>query len=130
MSGLTAYQFFMANAGYSYDLKTETPLQGRQRCAKYLAYCEARARDAGACFAWEVDLYGGSSADWIAANRDGGKNRNPWRVWTCTAYDASGNVFASLCGIDFGRDGTPHGSAYRRVVEAELACELPLTDEE
>ena len=126
---MSAYHFFLANAGYSYDPKTETPLQGRQRCAKTLAHAEKRARERGCSFHWEID--GDiTSAEWIAPDQDGGRRRDPWDTWACVARDDTGAVFASLCGIDFGRDGTPWGSTYRRVVEAELACELPLEDDE
>lgn len=126
---MSPYHFFLANAGYNYDPKTETPLQGRIRCARDLAYHEKRAHDAGATFQWEIDD-DASSADWIADDEDGGKNCDPWQVWACVARDAKGAVFASLYGIDFGRDGTPWSSPYRRVVEAELACELPLGDDD
>lgn len=34
----TPYEFFLAQAGYSYDAKTETPMAGKRRCAKLLAY--------------------------------------------------------------------------------------------
>lgn len=125
---MTAYHFFMANAGYSYDPKNETPMQGRIRCAKALAYAEKRARDAGASFEWSTDP-DGSSADWIADDQDGGRDNNPWHVWSCVARDGAGKVFASLGSIDFGRDGEPWGDSYRRVVEAELACELPMDEE-
>jgi hypothetical protein len=39
------------------------------------------------------------------------------------AYDVDGNVINSLGGVDFGLDGTPHASHYRRVVEAEIALD-------
>lgn len=122
----TAYHFFMAQAGYSYDPKTETPMQGRIRCAKSLAYNEQRARNAGASFDWSVDP-DITSADWVEAHQDGASD--PWQTWQCVARDAQGKVFASLHGIDFGRDGDPWSNPYRRVVEAELACELPMDEE-
>ncbi len=106
---LTPYHFFLKWAGYSYDPKTETPFQGRQKCAKQLAQAERYARDRGATFTWTRDYHG-------LPNR---------RKWGCIARDCTGNVFASLWGIDFKGKGTPwDGDPYRRVVEAELACEL------
>jgi len=114
---LTPYHFFLANAGYSYDPLTQTPMQGRIACAQALAAAEKRARDAGCSFAWNVDAYSDSS-DWS-------DEEPPYAQWTCLARDADGEVFASLGGIDFGRDNEPWDSSYRRVVEAELACELP-----
>jgi hypothetical protein len=125
---MTPYHFFLANAGYSYDPKTETPMQGRIRCAQDLAYAEKHAREAGASFEWSHDV-DSTSADWIAPHNDGGRLRDPWYAWVCLARGADGKVFASLGGIDFGRDGSPWGDPYRRVVEAELACELPLGEE-
>jgi hypothetical protein len=124
----SAYHFFLSHAGYSYDPKTETPLQGRQRCARDLAYHEKRARDANCMFRWEIDRET-TSADWIADDMDGGRNCDPWPTWSCVAYDAQGKVFASLGGVDFGRDGDPFGKPYRRVIEAELACELPIEED-
>lgn len=118
----TAEQFFYREAGYSYDPKKETKAQGRRRCARILADAERRASEAGISFQWEIDM-GASSADWIADDEDGGRNKDPWAVWECVARDGSGKVIASLCGIDFGRDGEPWGDPYRRVVEAELALE-------
>ncbi len=110
-----AEKFFFDHAGYSYDPVTETPEQGRIRCARNLAAAEALAREAGVSFAWEVDQDIDSS--------DFDDSTDPWALWTCVAYDCTGAVAASLGGVDFGRDGTPHGDDYRRVVEAELADE-------
>lgn len=124
----TAYHFFYAHAGYSWNPKTETPAQGRARCAKASAYAERCARDAGVVFGWNLDP-DITSADWVPDGHDGGRDCNPWPTWRCVGYTADGTVFASLSGVDFGRDGSPWGSPYRRVVEAELACELPWVEE-
>lgn len=110
------YNFFLANAGYSYDPKTETPMQGRARCAARLAAAEVRAQKLDVAFHWALD--GMTSAEWTS-------QRPVWNTWECVGRTRTGGVFASLCGIDFGRDGEPWSSSYRRVVEAELACELP-----
>lgn len=114
------YHFFLAHAGYSYDPKTQTPLEGRRETAKQLAYAEKRAREQGCSFEWSIDP-DGTSADFS-------DDPNPWAVWQCVARDSEGHAFASLGGIDFGRDRDPWMDAYRRVVEAELACELPVDD--
>lgn len=117
----SAYHFFLSHAGYAYDPKTQTPLQGRRECAKNLAYHEKRARDAGCSFVWEVDPEINSS--------DFSDDPNPWQLWQVVARDAEGHVFASLGGVDFGRDRDPWMDPYRRVVEAELACELPYAED-
>ena len=112
-----AAAFFYKHAGYSYTPGRETKEQGRRRCARALAAAELAARDAGASFDWDHDP-DCTSADFSDADP-------PWRLWECIARDANGNIFASLGGIDFGRDGTPWSDPYRRVVEAELALEMP-----
>lgn len=111
-------QFFFRHAGYSYDPATETPEQGRARCARCamdLAAAEAFGRAAGLSFDWSVDPYVDSS-DWS-------DDPEPWAQWQCLCYDAAGNVCQSLHAVDFGRDGSPWSDPYRRVVEAELAAE-------
>lgn len=118
----SAYHFFLASAGYSYNPKTETPMQGRIRCAQMLAHHERRAREAGCSFEWTIDP-DSTSADWT-------DDDSPWQAWQCVARDSEGAIFASLHGIDFGHDGEPWGDPYRRVVEAELAGELPLGADE
>ena len=113
----TAYHFFLANAGYSYDPKTQTPMQGRRECARKLADAERGARDAGYSFHWGEDPHADSS-DF--------SNRKPaYRLWCVDMFNPEGITVASLGGIDFGRDGSPWSDPYRRVVEAELACEIP-----
>jgi len=111
----TAYHFFLSHAGYSYDPKTETKLQGRIRCAQALAAAEKQAKAADCTFEWQVDADCDSS--------DFSDEVPPWSLWGCIARDADGQIFASLWGIDFGRDGMPVGDPYSRVVEAELATE-------
>lgn len=113
----TPFAFFLTHAGYSYNPQTETPMQGRRRCARALAWAEMRARDVGASFEWSIDPDVDSS-EWS-------DEEPPYAQWQCIARDASGVVFASLHGIDFGRGKEPWGDPYRRVVEAELASELP-----
>jgi len=118
----TGYHFFLKWAGWSYDPKKETKIQGRQRCARELAHAERKAYDKGLTFHWAIDV-GYLSSEWIDDDEDGGKNHDPWLTWFCVAKNKRGTVVASLSGIDFGRDGEPWGDPYRRVVEAELASE-------
>ena len=117
-----SYLFFFDHAGFSYDPLTETAEQGQARCAEQLADAEEQARDAGCSFEWSIDP-GTTSADWIDDRKNGGKRRNPWATWQCLMRDADGAVVQALGGIDFGRDGSPWGDPYRRVIEAELALE-------
>lgn len=110
----TAEQFFFDNAGYCYDPKTETPEQGKIRCAESMARAEQAARNAGFSFQWcEDDL---DSSEWC-------DERPAWKQYACICYGPDGEIMASLSGVDFGRDGTPQNNYYRRVVEAELASE-------
>lgn len=111
---LTAYQFFKKHAGYSYDPRTETVEQGRQRCARALADAEARASERGYSFDWRLDDIDSSSFT---------DEKPSWALWQCAMFDESGECAAILGGIDFGRDGDPWGDTYRRVVHAELALE-------
>ena len=112
---MNAYQFFLKHAGYSHDPKTETTMQGRVRCARALAKAERAARDGGFSCRWSVDEMS-TSADW--------SDEEPaYEQWQCGMYNESGRIVNSLHGIDFGRDGSPWSSDYRRVVEAELALD-------
>ncbi len=110
---MAAYHFMLENAGYSHA-PNEPKIVGRRRCAKMLAKAEREALQAGIAFHWEIDRDCDSS-DF--------SDEDPWQLWSCVAYNSDGLCVASLCGIDFGRDGSPWGNSYRRVVEAELALE-------
>lgn len=110
----SARAFFYEHAGYSVK-PGETREQGRNRSARELAKAELLGRDAGMSFAWDIDENCNSS--------DFSHEVPAWELWTCTAYNGQGEVCASLCGIDFDRDGKPWGNSYCRVVEAELASE-------
>jgi hypothetical protein len=48
-------QFFFDNAGWSHDPLTESPREGRARCARELAAAEEWARDNGYTVEWEGD---------------------------------------------------------------------------
>lgn len=118
---MNAYQFFLKHAGYSYDPKAETVMQGRIRCARALAKDEREARNGGFTYAWSIDEIS-TSAEFD--NDDfNGSNSDPWQLWQCVMLNEEGRIVNSLHGIDFGRDGSPYGDSYRRVVEAELAGE-------
>lgn len=106
-------QFFFDNAGYSYDPKTETQDQGRERFAKQYAAAEAWARDNGYSFNWEIDP-GIDSSDFS-------NERPAWQLYQVTMFNSDGEVVDSMGGVDFGRDGTPWGDNYRRVCEAEMS---------
>jgi len=109
----TLIQFFYDHSGWSYDPKTETSDEGHRKCAELLACAASRAINDGVYFDWCIDPYTDSS--------DFSDDDNPWSLWICRMYDNDGKIIDSLCGIDFGRDGLPHGDPYHRVVEAELA---------
>ena len=97
-----AFQFFHANAGYIVGRAAE--------CALSLARAEQEASSRGWDYEWKYDELG--LQEWYC---EGGYV--PEEVLGCILRDEKGNVLASLWGI-----GDPDRN-YRRVVEAELACE-------
>lgn len=106
------YLFFLKSAGFSYDPKTETPSKGRVRGARALAAAEKRASEEGCSFEWSQDT-----------NRELTDAGEEYPLWHCLMRDAAGKPVGSLGGVDFGADGAPWGDPYRRVIEAEMACE-------
>lgn len=108
-------KFFHENAGYSWNPETETREQGKIRCAKELAKAETEAAQTGIDFAWQVDPDCTSS--------EFSDEEPAWELWICQAIGESGDVLASLGGIDFGPDEGPIRNPYARVVRAELAME-------
>ena len=98
---MTPAEFFFANAGYSYNPETETPEQGRAKCAQRLAAAEAEADRRG----WWVE--------WIDDGEEDGAPR-----WCALLRDSGSAVLGSLGGIDI-CDGP-----YARVVAAELAADV------
>lgn len=111
---MTAYKFFLAHAGVSYNPATETEEQGRRRCARELAKAEAHARKVGWCYRWiPCDTTSKEFTD----------ERPFYPLWRCVMTTRSGDYITSLCGVDFGRGKGPDGADYARVVEAELALE-------
>jgi len=89
-------QFFYDNAGYSFNPATETPEQGKRRCAAELAKAEQDALNEGWRCRWGRDDDGEYCEMWTSGG-----------TW----------LLESLSGIE---DPTPE---YRRVVEAELALQ-------
>jgi hypothetical protein len=106
---MTAYQFFLKNAGYSVA-QGETQTQGRQRSARELANAENWARKHGVTFHWEPDT-DADPFDWDGEGPIGETAEG------CVARCASGGVLESLWGI------WDASAEYRRVIEAELASE-------
>jgi len=109
-----AVAFFKKNAGYSYDPKTETPEQGRNRCALSLARAERWADKTEVEFHWRTD---------DISNRDFTEDGPEYFLWVCVANNRSGEVIGSLGGVDFGENGQPDGKGYSRVIAAEIALE-------
>ena len=107
--------FYREHGGWSYDPRTETAEQGKQRSAYTLAYAESWAKDRGVTFEWSVDPEIDSS--------DFDTDPEPWALYDCIAYDGAGNVIGSLGGVDFGRDGVPDSAPYAKVVQAELVAD-------
>lgn len=95
-----AEQFFFTHAGYSYDPCSETPEQGRTRCAQRLAAAEAEADRRGWWVEW-IDDDGEEDGRWCALLRDSGSA-----------------VLGSLGGLDV------CAGPYARVVAAELAADV------
>jgi len=110
------YQFFYDYAGFNYDPKTETPEEGRRRCAFNLAEAEEKARndERRVYFQWDID------PDIDSSDFD---DENPVReLYICKMY-VNGHLGSCLGGIDLDPNN-PFVDPYLRVVEAELALEL------
>jgi hypothetical protein len=109
-----AFYFFLKNAGYSYDPKTETPKQGRARCARELAKAERDARALGYSFEWVDDECIGCDCDNPECECSSGE---PHESLCCIIRDENGRVAGSLGSI------CKPSREYARVVEAEVASE-------
>lgn len=107
-------QFFFDNASFSYDPKTETQEQGRERCAKLLARAEQFALENDFSYEWMQDEI---------TSEDHSDDEPFYPLWVCVMRDSEGNIIDSLSAIDFGEGGEPWGNNYRRIVEAELALD-------
>ena len=110
-------QFFYEHAGYSYDPKTETKEQGRRRSARALARAEQLGRELDFCYAWERD---------DLTNEEFSGEKPYYYLWRCRVHKFRNpeETLASVCGVDFGRDGYPWNDPYSEVVEADLALEI------
>lgn len=125
---LTAYQFFLEHAGYSYDPQTETAIQGRRRCARNLAFAEAWARAEGLVYEWQDDPDCTENdfdfpEDKAHVREHGAVGCILYRP--CPEHGADCKhavVLGSLWGITESLDNQER-DAYRRVVEAQLASE-------
>lgn len=112
-----ATQFFFEHAGYSYNPKTETAEQGRQRGAERLAAAERFAAEKSFVFEWNYDEEGCIGCD--CGNPDCACSSGAsHEVLYCLLRESdNGEVLQSLSGI------CEPSREYRRVVEAELALE-------
>lgn len=107
-----AEQFFFDNAGFSYDPETETPDEGKWRCARVLAEAEARLKAGPYFVGHEPDdqpWYGDFPYD------------GP--LWFVTLYSVAGNVEGDEILGSIGSVACEAGDPYMRVVAAELASE-------
>lgn len=112
-----AYEFFYEHAGWSYDPKSETKKQGRQRCAAGLARAEAWARSSGTFYNWERDYETNGETEWQCSM---------FKHLSTPGTDPE--LVGHLGGIDLGTESPVdyrpgHRCTYARVVEAELALE-------
>lgn len=120
---LEAFQFMLGHAGYGYDPATETPDQGRVRCALALARAEHALAASPSSVGWVDDPDADTSFlhqdDWeedLAAYE-----RGEFVFMGAILRDVDGEHIQSLWGIHLARDW--RADPYRRVVEAELAHE-------
>lgn len=97
MKRRTAYAFFLSHCGYSYDPKTERPIDGRRRAAKALADAEKHGTALGLQAFWTEDPDPDRSFLDQDTYDDG--DRESARFWGCRVFDADGRELASLWGI-------------------------------
>ena len=111
---MNAYRFFLSKAGYSYNPSTETKAQGRIRTARSLAAAEQMALNENCSFEWQQD---------DCTSQEFSNVKPYYYLWACVMHNANGEIVQSIGGCDFGRNRDPWMDDYRRVVEAELACD-------
>lgn len=104
-------QFFYDHAGWSYDPKTETERQGRERGAKSLAAAEKRLKDGPYYFTTEPD-----DVPWDGDLPYDGP------LWIVSLWSVRGTASGELIG-SIGSVACESGDPYMRVVRAELASE-------
>lgn len=139
-----AVAFFREHAGYSYDPRTESPAQGRERSARALAESENAYRDdCGVFVVWEHDDVGSCSnfddvdrsdcepyAFYTALLCVETVGKSDVLVWDDRSFcERSGRVVASLGAIDLGEFGNPYTDPYARVIVAEMYTEFECTRE-
>jgi hypothetical protein len=112
-----AYLFFLRNAGYSYDPKTQTKQQGRSETARKLAKAERDARALGYTFEWEYDSDGCIGCDCDSPDCDCSTGEPHETLGCRMIHPDTGRGVRSLWGI------CKPSREYRRVIEAELALE-------
>lgn len=124
MKKQTPYMFFKAQAGYSYDPLTETPAQGRARCALDLAKAEKIASERGWSVQWTEDgeVYGQQGDCFDVLTRPWEFDGEKFTGYDAVLYGENGDVLGALGGCTF-KEGDPFSDPYRRVVEAELALQ-------
>lgn len=110
-------QFFFDHAGWSHDPLTESPREGRVRCAQALATAEQWLKDNSAFYrvTWEDDPDSryDHGRDVLESSPETCEQATLWMIDADHPW-----VAASLGCIDDADD------AYRRVVAAELALEV------
>lgn len=117
-------QFFYDHAGYSWNPKTETPEEGRWRCARKLRAAEVEGKRRGWHVVWEPD----PDAMW---DDDVERETTEYDQYVATLYDEDDKLLACLGSIDLGPNNYPDlgdkTEPYVRVVEAELVLETLYT---
>lgn len=111
-----AFKFFIQYASYSYNSKTETPAQGRAKCARELARAERDARAYGFSFHWSIDWSIGSHKKFYGDD-SAYAEAEPVTCEQCLCCDMDDSILASVGCVDNA------DSSFRRVVEAKLALE-------
>ena len=96
-----AFKFFLKHGGSVHVPGGETLAQGKARCARAMAKAERDARAYGFTFEWSDDR----------------SIESHYTCESCMCCDSDGNVLASIGCVD------DADANYRRVIEAELACE-------
>jgi hypothetical protein len=113
-----AYLFFLRNAGFSYDPKTQTKQAGRAACAHKLAKAERDARALGYTFEWSHDLDGCIGCD-CGSDDCACATGEHHECLSVLMYDPEHkHVVDSLDSI------CEPTWDYRRVIEAELASKV------
>lgn len=126
---MTAYHFFLSNAGSSYNPQTETRTQGRIRGAQSLARAERWAQSEGLLAVWEFDPDCTEDQfdfpeDKAHVREHGGVGCILYRPCPHHGTDCKhAEVLGSLWGITESLNNRERDN-YRRVVEAELAAEV------